>query len=280
MTRDDSSSELTTEDGMPVMEVRFSPFNEWYEINSWYEGRFLERTVPGAFKNTINGLRQADGSSGVKVMFNHGMDFTIGDKLLGKASDLREGSQSPEMFVPLFDTSYNRDLIPGLRAGAYGSSFMFEVIRDSWNHEPEKSDSNPEGLPERTIQEVRLLEAGPVTWPANPAATAGLRSACVTDAMLERMKDRDPNRFGDLSRSFDAFRSLNKLQGQEGMPEQTAPTPGTEPRRQAGQDPRGPVAASTPGTEPRRQAGRSPAVQNAARRYAELLTSIARMSGE
>ncbi|MFG1803337.1 HK97 family phage prohead protease [Micromonospora carbonacea] len=124
LIRDSSPSASTAENGMPVMEVRFSPFGEWYEINSYFEGRFLERTVPGAFKATINAQRQADGSSGVKVLFNHGMDFMIGDKVLGKASDLREGSQSPETLVPLFDTSYNRDLIEGLRAGVYGSSFM------------------------------------------------------------------------------------------------------------------------------------------------------------
>ncbi|MBQ1017753.1 HK97 family phage prohead protease [Micromonospora sp. D93] len=274
MTRDDDSPESPTENGMPVMDVRFSPFNEWYEINSYYEGQFLERTVPGAFKATINAQRQADGSSSVKVLFNHGMDFTIGDKVLGKASELREGSQSPEMLVPLFDTSYTRDLMDGLRAGVYGSSFMFEVIRDSWDHEPARSTHNPEGLPERTILEVRLLEAGPVTWPANPAATAGLRSGGGTDAVLERMQDRDPGRYGDLSRSFEAFRSLNQLRDRKDAPS-IAPSPDDSSRRQVAS-----VAAPSPDGPSRRQAGRSPAVQAAARRYAELLTSLARTSGE
>jgi HK97 family phage prohead protease len=188
------------------MFVRFSPFNTWYEINSWYEGRFLERTIPGAFKRTISAAKRDDGNYSVKSMFNHGMDFHIGDKLLGTVSTLAERDTTPEMFVDLYEeASYVRDLIPGLRAGDYGSSFMFEVLRDSWNHEPEASDYNPEGLPERTIEEVRLYEAGPVTFPASPTASSGLRSN--TDWYIERLQDRDSTRAEGMVRSFTAFRS-------------------------------------------------------------------------
>lgn len=191
-----------TDDALAVMEVRFSVFDTWYEVNSWWEGRFLERTQRGAFAKTIaeSGLR-------TKVLFNHGHDFSIGEKLLGQVDSLTEEKDSPVGVVPLFDTSYNRDLLPGLRAGAYGSSFMFRVIKEEWDDEPGRSDHNPEGLPERTITEVRLFEFGPVTWPANPDATSGLRCLSGTDQYYEQLRSRDPQRVESLRSRVTSLRT-------------------------------------------------------------------------
>ncbi|GGS87622.1 hypothetical protein GCM10010156_52660 [Planobispora rosea] len=185
---------------MPVMVVRFSPFNVWYEINSYWEGRFLECTERGAFAKTMR--EQAER---VKVLFNHGGDPQIGDKVLGLAENLREESDAAAGDVPLLDTSYNRDLLPGIEAGAYGSSFMFRVIKDEWNDEPGPSEHNPDGIPERTIKEVRLFEFGPVTWPANPEATSGIRS--LTDDFYARLRDRDPVRVADLEARVQRLRT-------------------------------------------------------------------------
>jgi len=184
-------------DELGLMTVRFARFETWYEINSWWEGRFLERTVRGAFSKTIK-ERGPKGSGQIKTLFDHGFDFTIGDKILGAITDLREDDDSPVLEANLFDTSYNRDLLPGLRAGVYGSSFMFRVLKEDWVNEPPKSDHNPDGLPERTVREVKLYEAGPVTWPANPDATAEMDSYTPagairsgTDWYYERLSRRD-----------------------------------------------------------------------------------------
>lgn len=226
VTRDDAEP-----GDMPVMVVDFSRFGTWYEIDSFWEGRFLEQVKRGAFKRTIE--QRGDQ---VKVLFNHGFDFNIGDKILGVPEVLEERPTSPHMEVPLLDTSYNRDLVPGLRAGGYGSSFMFEVLNESWEHEPDKSDHNPDGLPERTITEVRLFEAGPVTWPANPEATAGLRSG--TDWLVDELARRDADRRGELVAHLDAFRAQHKLRtpsvdGSATLPAPTpqTPAPGDEPAR-------------------------------------------------
>lgn len=193
------------EDGrLATLEVNFSTFNSWYRIDSWLEGTFLERTSPGSFKKTID-----ERGKQVKILYNHGMDMNIGDKVLAVPEVIEERKDSPYLEGGLLDTSYNRDLLPGLRAGAYGSSFMFEVIHDEWNEEPERSADNPDGIPERTIHEVRLFEAGPVTWPANPDSTAGVRSG--VDWYGEQIQRRDPARHEDLVRSFSAFRALNNL---------------------------------------------------------------------
>lgn len=201
-------------DDLGTLFVRFSPFNTWYEINSWWEGRFLERTLPGAFKKTASEAKRSDGTFSTKVLFNHGSDFNIGDKPLAVPSRFEEinvdGYHGPEIEGRLLDTSYNRDLLPGLRANAFGSSFMFEVLREDWNNEPDPSDHNPEGLPERSVQEVRTFEAGPVTWPASPTATAGMRSLSGTDPYMERVAARSASRHETLVSSYAAFRAMYK----------------------------------------------------------------------
>lgn len=197
---------------LATLEVDFSTFDSWYRIDDFWEGTFLERTVAGAFKKTI-----AERGSQVKILFNHGMDLHIGDKALSVPELIEERAESPHLEGPLWDTSYNRDLLPGLRAGAYGSSFMFEVIRDSWEYDPPESEHNPDALPERTISEVRLYEAGPVTWPANPASTAGVRSG--TGWFAEELRTRDAQRYDTMSRSFEAFRTMNKLNAAPPAPE-------------------------------------------------------------
>jgi hypothetical protein len=183
--------------------VDFSRFGTWYEIDSFFEGRFLEQVRRGAFKKTIK-----ENGSNVKVLFNHGFDMFLDNKSLSIPEVLEEREEFAHLEGPLFRGTPEL-IVEGLRAGAYGSSFMFEVLGERWDREPEKSDDNPDGLPERTITEVRLFEAGPVTWPANPEATAGLR--CGTDWYADQLQRRDAERYDDLVRTFTAFRALHGL---------------------------------------------------------------------
>lgn len=150
-------------------------FDEWTEIDSWFEGHFLERIAPGAFQNTL-----AKRGDRVKVLFNHGFDPSIGDKPLGKPARMEEDGTGLFTETPLARTSYNDDLIELLRSGAIdGMSFRFKVTEEEWNKDPEASDANPRGLKERTIRSLDLYEYGPVTFPAYAATTAGVRSADV-----------------------------------------------------------------------------------------------------
>jgi hypothetical protein len=191
-------------DGLGTLVLRFSQFNTWYEVDSLWEGLFLERTLPGSFKRTIREDR-----SSMRVLFDHGMDFQLGNKVLGPIQDLREDPDSPVGEVPLFDTSYNRDLLPGLQAGVYGSSMRMRVLEEKWNDEPDPSETNPKGIPERTIQRVKVMEFGPVTFPANPEATAEMASAGVrsmTDEFYERLRHRDEPAFAAAVRAAAASR--------------------------------------------------------------------------
>lgn len=160
-----------------LLRIRFSPVNEWTEINSAWEGRFMERFAPNAWKKTIK--ERADK---IRALFQHGRDPQIGDKPLGPFHRLEEDDQGGYAEVKLLDTSYNRDLLPGLKEGLYGSSHRFGVVKADENDHPERSDHNPNGLKEVTIKEARLHELGPVTFPAYAGATAGVRS--LTDDFL------------------------------------------------------------------------------------------------
>jgi len=157
--------------GYPVV------FNQWTEISGW-EGNFLERFVPGSLNKTLR-----DRGDQIKVLFNHGMDPSIGDKPLGKPSVMEPDETGLRVEVPLADTSYNKDMEVLLRDGIVdGMSVRFSVVRDEWDEKPTRSDSNPKGLPERSVFEARLFEFGPVTFPAYEATTAGVRARPAYEA--------------------------------------------------------------------------------------------------
>jgi HK97 family phage prohead protease len=231
-----AAAEDQADDVLGVVDVRFSPFNTWYEIDSFWEGRFLERTVPGAFKRTINQHNDANSVHSIKTLFNHGMDLNIGDKLLGDITQIREDKDGPVSTINLWDTSYNRDLLPGLKRGSYGASFMFRVTKESWDREPEASDHNPEGLPERTVRETSTFEAGPVTWPASPTASSGMRCTSGTDAYYDQLARRDPERVQRMRDNITALRSAGRLAIGARPPAALAPsgTDDSAPRRSTG----------------------------------------------
>jgi len=175
--------------GMPTLFGYFALFNRWNEINSFFEGRFLERNHSKSMDRTFATERDA-----MRVLFQHGRDPMAGDKPLGPLDVLEAQRKGAYYEVPLLDTQYVRELLPGLRASLYGASYRFQVREESWNKKPDRSDFNPEGLPERTILDQSVLELGPVTFPAEQDTTAGVRS--LTDRFLG-LDDHDFTGRGD-----------------------------------------------------------------------------------
>lgn len=184
---------------MPTLFGHFSRFNEWYEIRSYWEGDFVERFAPGSFAESFRMHWDENDPHKTKVQFQHGYDYSVGERLLGKLAELREDDTGGYYEAPLFDTTYNRELVPGLEAGEYGASFRFRVTSESWNKEPAPSDYNPHALPERTITGALVFEVGPVAFGASPNATAGVRS--MTDDYYERLRDREPSLYADACRA-------------------------------------------------------------------------------
>ena len=183
--------EIASDDGAddgPLLVGHFSRFDEWTTIDSFFEGRFLERIAPGAFKKTLR-------EQTPKVLFNHGRDVTLGGTILGAPEVLREDDQGAYYEVRLFDGLPDL-LMEGLRAGAYGASFKFRVVREELVQEPKRSAYNPDRLPERTITEAQVFEFGPVTFPAYEGASAGVRS--LTDTFTFERLARDETALATL----------------------------------------------------------------------------------
>ena len=187
----------------------FTKFETWNEIDSYFEGRFMERTVGGSFKKTIR-----ENIDRIRVQFDHGYDTYIGSAPLGPIDVLREEDEGPYYGVPLLDTDYNRDRMLPLLSGrlmdgtltgsALGASYRFRVTKEEWVEPRSATSHNPEKLPERTIREVSLYEFGPVTFPAQIQATAGVRSVSLTDHYFERQLARN----GQVARAAQRLASI------------------------------------------------------------------------
>lgn len=215
--------ELRMDEGaaMPTLTGRFAVFDQWTEIHSAWEGEFMESISKGAFRKTI-----AEGRDSMKVLFNHGQDMQIGDKVLGAIKVLREDGEGAYYEVPLFDTTYNRDLLPGLEAGVYGASFRFQVVKEEFVSKPKVSDYNPRGIPERIIKEARVMEFGPVTFPAYAGASAGVRADASDPASYALRSLTDSYVLSELTRNPDKLRELLTMTGSR-VPELR--TVGSEP---------------------------------------------------
>jgi phage head maturation protease len=168
----------------------FSKFGAWYEVDSLWEGNFLERVGTTAFDKTI-----AEDRDRMRVLFDHGFDFALGDKPLGPIRELKNDGVGAWYEVPLLDTDYNRNfvlpalegrLMDGGKAGSQlGASFQFMVTGETWDRSGKATSNNPKGLPKRTITEAKVFEFGPVTFPASPSASAGVRSG--TDEFIDHL---------------------------------------------------------------------------------------------
>lgn len=180
---DIGAAELRADDGDTgrTLHGHFAVFDRWTTIDSYWEGRFLERVGDKAFNRTFKERRDK-----IRVLYDHGGDPSIGNKPLGAPDVLRADKGVGAYYESeLFDTAYVNELLPALRAKQLGASFRFRVVADQWVEPKKASDHNPQMLPERTITDVDLYEFGPVTFPAYEEATAGVRSG--SDAFFDRL---------------------------------------------------------------------------------------------
>ncbi len=124
---------------------------------------FLEQIDPGAFDQTLE--NRAD----VRCLYNHDPNLLLG----------RTSAGTLRLRVDQRGLYYECDINPSDRMAmdAYakvqrgdctGSSFSFQTVRDRWDW-----SASP---PRRRLLQVDLLDVGPCTFPAYPAATAQARS--------------------------------------------------------------------------------------------------------
>jgi len=131
-----------------------------YEL---WEG-VTERIDPKAFDRVLS-----DGED-VAALFNHDPNQLLGRRSAGTLK-LEVFSKGLRYTIPAEDTQASRDVLYNIRKGNLnGSSFSFTVAKERW-------DKTPTGEV-RTIEEVgRLLDVGPVVFPAYTGSTTGVRAA-------------------------------------------------------------------------------------------------------
>lgn len=166
--RSDSSGDGLTLTGYAAV------FNSPTRIDSW-EGKFDEIISRGAFKKTISERTPI-------LQWNHGNDPAVGHVPIGVVTNLREDAHGLFVEARLHDNHAVQPIRDAIASGAVtGMSFRFQVIKESWNDFPE--------VPVRTILETKLLELGPVSFPAYDSTSVGVRSDESVSLDADEMSD-------------------------------------------------------------------------------------------
>jgi HK97 family phage prohead protease len=124
-------------------------------------GGFREKIAPGAFTNS---LKKDD----VRALFNHDANYVLG-RNKAKTLTLKEDELGLYIEIDPPDTQWARDLQESIRRGDISQmSFGFVVNKDEWEHKKGKDSI-------RTLQEVKLFDVSPVTYPAYPQTSVKVR---------------------------------------------------------------------------------------------------------
>ena len=176
-------AEPTGDGTIAVVRGDLSVFGEWAKIESVFEGEFMERVLPGTFTTAFERDRDR-----TQFLLDHGGHPVQGRLPLGPIYRTEQTAERARYEGGLLDTEFNRDLLPGLKAGLYGSSFRGRIGDDlEIDRWPRPSDHNPEGIPEHSVRSVTpLLDFGPTPFPAYLGAKAGASARSLTDEFIFR----------------------------------------------------------------------------------------------
>ncbi|GAB4274647.1 HK97 family phage prohead protease [Thermincola ferriacetica] len=126
-------------------------------------GGFREQIRPGAFANSIK-------TSDIRALWNHNPDFVLGRNRAGTLK-LEEDDRGLKIEITPPETQWAMDLLESIRRGDVDQmSFGFRTLKDEWDESDQKNVI-------RTLVEVELFDVSPVTYPAYPATSIGVRSA-------------------------------------------------------------------------------------------------------
>ena len=124
---------------------------------------FTESIDPHAFDETIE-------KDEIVACFNHDPNLVLGRNSAGTMLLSTDNIGLKYLIYPP-DTQAGNDVHTSITRGdVKGSSFWFIVLEDKWSYADDSDDVH------RTILKVRLIELGPVTFPAYVDTTASARS--------------------------------------------------------------------------------------------------------
>lgn len=191
--------ELRAEADSPKISGYAAVFNSTTDL-----GYFEERIKPGAFARAIK--EQQD----VRALWNHDPNYVLGRTKSGTLR-LAEDNVGLQIEIDPPETQTARDLVESIRRGDVDQmSFAFIPTKETWTERQGM-------LPLREIEDVNLYDISPVTYPAYPATTVGLRSAeSVYREHVQSLAAQEPGDDGDVADSTaqecgDRQRRLNLL---------------------------------------------------------------------
>ena len=159
-------------DGNPVFEGYATIYNQPYQVGGSYG--WTETIAGGACDKSVSerdDVRLLVNHDGIALARTASGTLTLASDSVG----LRCGPDPLDANSPLVQTvasAMSRGKAGQQRRDLDDMSFAFQVIRQEWNGD----------YTERDILEVKLFDVSLVTYPANPAATALLRSATLAAA--------------------------------------------------------------------------------------------------
>jgi|TARA_R100000808_G_scaffold1214_2_gene5706 HK97 family phage prohead protease len=146
-------------DGGRTIEGYAAVFGEWSEDL----GGFRERIRPGAFKRTL------DMGADVRALFNHDPNFLLGRSRSGTL-EMSEDDTGLRVSISPPDTEWANGVVESIDRGDIDQmSFGFQTVQDEWLEDE---------TPSRELVEVKLFDVSPVTYPAYPQTSVGMRSLC------------------------------------------------------------------------------------------------------
>ncbi len=159
---------------------------------------------PGAFAKTIS-----ERGSKVALVYQHDWKAPI-----GRVTELREDDRGLYVRAKISDTSLGRDVSTLLRDGAItGLSIGYNPVK-------EQTIQLADGRRARSLQEVKLFEVSPVTFPMNELATVAAVKAAIpykkTPLADEGMAWDGPGQMAAAGDDMDALRTMCAIVLNEG----------------------------------------------------------------
>ena len=152
-----------------------------YNVRSSDLGGWTEVIAPSAFTNNLKT------NPDVRALFNHDQNLVLGRTASGTMRLKSDGiGLAYEVDPP--DTQAARDLVTLMQRGDVNqSSFGFVCNDATWSVDPVTN------MDVRTVTDAELFDCSPVTYPAYPQATSGVRSfpADMPMGVRSRLAKRD-----------------------------------------------------------------------------------------
>lgn len=148
-------------DGL-TLEGYAAVFNDMVRIWDPWDGEYDEQFARGAFTKTLKERTPY-------LMLQHGRHPLVGSLPIGRVDSLAEDKRGLHVRASLHDNWLVEPVRDAVASGSIsGMSIMFEPVKDS------RDDSGDTLIVTR--DEVKLLELGPVVFPAYEGTTVGVRS--------------------------------------------------------------------------------------------------------